>query len=181
MNLSRSHWTVWDYYQLEDCIQCVAVNPMEQLSQLQTDSEESHWVILNAIRKIHKLSDISVSSHFYSFFWVRINLIQNNPKPPIKPVLTGLQKDASTCGFWTVFLVLISLLRVPFHSPTLSTISIHRVKDYLKELWISFLGDPGVDAHILKRICLDLRHTENPTCKISLASGHIVSNNFFLV
>lgn len=42
MNLSWFHWTIWNYYQLEDRIQCVVVNLMEQLSQLQTDSQESH-------------------------------------------------------------------------------------------------------------------------------------------
>lgn len=113
---------------------------------------------------------------FSSFSLVCIKLPQNKLKLPIKPILTGLQKDTSICRFWTVFLVLVSLLKIPFHSPTLVTIPIHHVKSYLKELWIVFLSDPGVDAYILKCICLDLGHTEDPACKILLASGHIVSN-----
>lgn len=73
----------------------------------------------------------------------------------------------------------MSLLNVPYQSHKPLRISIHGVKQYLKELWISFLCDFGVDAIILQRMCLDLGYTVEPACKISITPGHIVSDITF--
>lgn len=59
IRLVNDHWTIWDYCHLGDTVTCRAINPMNNLSQLESVDHETHWAVINGMRKMDHLPEVN--------------------------------------------------------------------------------------------------------------------------
>ncbi|KIJ37859.1 hypothetical protein M422DRAFT_259468 [Sphaerobolus stellatus SS14] len=82
-----------------------------------------------------------------------LHRIPCNPQDNFTVVLTALQQDSTSCGFWAVITGFASLMRVSVHCYELRSLGLIGVKKLLAKLWISFLSDEGgLHAEVLSTV-----------------------------
>ncbi|KIJ40033.1 hypothetical protein M422DRAFT_257101 [Sphaerobolus stellatus SS14] len=140
LNLSGFHWTIWEYdISAPKGVKCTAYNTLDSAEYLRGVDQTAHLRICNSFRA--RMRPKSVTQ------------IPCHPDDDFTVVLTALQKDSSSCGFWTMITAFASLMLVPVPSAELQGIGILGVKRLLAKIWIDFLsGEGGLSSEVLSSV-----------------------------
>ncbi|KIJ28037.1 hypothetical protein M422DRAFT_270726 [Sphaerobolus stellatus SS14] len=137
LNISGFHWTIWEYnISSAEEVKCTAYNSLESAEHLKGVDRNAHIRICNGLRARMRPKSVSRTPC--------------HTEDKFTTVLTMLQQDSTSCGFWAVITGFASLMRVSVPCHELRSLGLIGIKKLLAKLWISFLSsEGGLHAEVL--------------------------------